>query len=51
MKDDSFSIQNFEYFVPYDFIQIVPACGPNTYQIIYAETFKRLPMSASVMVT
>ena len=26
------------YFVPYDFVQISPACGPNTYQIMYGET-------------
>ena len=25
-------------FVPYDFVQISPACGPNTYQIMYGET-------------
>ena len=30
--------QNFEYFVPYDLVQILPACGPNTYQIMYGET-------------
>ena len=30
--------QNFEYFVSYDFVQISPACGPNTYQIVYGET-------------
>ena len=24
----------------YDFVQISPACGPNTYQIIYEETSK-----------
>ena len=23
---------------PYDFVQILPACGLNTYQIMYAET-------------
>ena len=22
----------------YDFVQISPACGPNTYQIMYGET-------------
>ena len=30
--------QNFVYFGPYDFVQISPACGPNTYQIMYGET-------------
>ena len=25
-------------FGPYDFVQISPACGPNTYQIMYGET-------------
>ena len=30
--------QNFEYFVPHDFVQISPACGPNVYQIMYGET-------------
>ena len=29
---------NFEKFGPYDFVQIYPACGPNTYQIMYGET-------------
>ena len=24
--------QNFEFFVLYDFVQMLPACGPNTYQ-------------------
>ena len=28
---------NFVYFVPYDFIQILPARGPNTYEIMYGE--------------
>ena len=28
----------FVYFGPYDFVQIPPACGPNTYQIMYGET-------------
>ena len=30
--------QNFVYFGPYDFVQIPPACDPNTYQIMYGET-------------
>ena len=30
--------QNFVYFVPCDFVQISPACGLNTYQIMYGET-------------
>ena len=30
--------QNFVYFEPYDFVQISPACGLNTYQIMYGET-------------
>ena len=30
--------QNFVYFGPYDFVQISPACGPNTYQIMYGMT-------------
>ena len=30
--------QNFVYFGPYNFVQISPARGPNTYQIMYAET-------------
>ena len=29
--------QNFVWFGPYDFVQISPACGPNTYQIMYVE--------------
>ena len=29
--------QNFAWFGPYDFLQISPACGPNTYQIMYGE--------------
>ena len=33
------------YFGPYNFVQISPACGPNTYQIMYGETL-RLSMSA-----
>ena len=27
--------QNCVYFVPFDFVQISPACGPHTYQIMY----------------
>ena len=30
--------QNFVHFVPYDFVTISPACGLNTYQIMYGET-------------
>ena len=30
--------QNFECFVPYDFVQILQACVPNTYQIMYGMT-------------
>ena len=30
--------QNFVFFEPYDFVQISPVCGPNTYQIMYGET-------------
>ena len=30
--------QNFVNFGPYDFVQISPACSPNTYQIMYGET-------------
>ena len=30
--------QNFVNFGPYAFVQISPACGPNTYQIMYGET-------------
>ena len=30
--------QNFVWFGPYDFVKIKPACGPNTYQIMYGET-------------
>ena len=33
-----------------NFVQIVPACGPNTSQIMYGEILK-LPVSASAMVT
>ena len=29
---------NFVYLVPYDFVQISPACILNTYQIMYGET-------------
>ena len=29
--------QNFVYFGAYDFVQISPECGPNTYQIMYGE--------------
>ena len=30
--------QNFVWFGPYDFVQSSPACGSNTYQIMYGET-------------
>ena len=30
--------QNFVYFLPYDIVQISPACVPNIYQIMYGET-------------
>ena len=30
--------QNFVWLGPYEFVQISPACGPNTYQIMYGET-------------
>ena len=30
--------QNFAHFGPYDLVQILSVCGPNTYQIIYGET-------------
>ena len=29
--------QNFVHLLPYDFVQISPACGPNNYQIMYGE--------------
>ena len=29
--------ENFVYSVSYDFVKISPACGPNTYQIMYEE--------------
>ena len=35
-------------FRPYDFVQILPECGPNTYNV-WRDL--RLPMSASAMVT
>ena len=37
-KQKQKTAQNFEYFIPYDFVQISPACGPNTYLIMYGET-------------
>ena len=40
--------KNDVHFELYD-VQISPAFGPNTYQIMYGET--RLSMSASAMVT
>ena len=30
--------KNRVYIGPYDFVQISPACGPNTYQIMYGLT-------------
>ena len=30
--------QNFVDFVPYDFVKISQACGPNSYQIMHGET-------------
>ena len=30
--------QNFVLFGPYDLVQISPACGLNTYQLMYGET-------------
>ena len=30
--------KNFVWFGPYDFVQITPACGPNTKQIMHGET-------------
>ena len=30
--------QNFVYFVPYHFVQILPARGSNTYQVMYGES-------------
>ena len=30
--------QKFKWFGPYDFVQILPACSSNTYQIMYGET-------------
>ena len=38
--------QSFVQFGPIDFVQMSPASGPNTYQIMYGE---RLSMSASAM--
>ena len=32
--------QNSVHFRPYDLVQISPECGPNTYQIMYKETFE-----------
>ena len=29
--------QNFVYFVPCDFVKILPACGPHAYQIMCGE--------------
>ena len=29
--------QNFMHFLPYDFIQISPTCGPNSYHIMYGQ--------------
>ena len=30
--------QNFVNFLPYDCVQVLSSCGPNTYQIMYGET-------------
>ena len=30
--------QNFVHFGPYDLVQILPICGPLTYQIMYRES-------------
>ena len=30
--------ENFVYFILYDFVEISPAGGPNTYQIMYGKT-------------
>ena len=32
--------QGFVHFGPYDLIQISPACAPNTYRIMYGETYR-----------
>ena len=42
--------QIFVYFVPSDFVQILPACGPYTYQIMYGGT-SDFQYEASIMVT
>ena len=42
--------QNFVHFGPYDLVQILPVCGPNTGQVMYGETLDRLPVSAFAMV-
>ena len=34
-----YKAKNLVYFGPYNFVQISQACGPNTYQITYEETF------------
>ena len=41
--------QNFVYFIEYNFVYISPACGPNTYQIMFGDV--ELSMSASVKAT
>ena len=40
--------QNIVYFVPHGFVQISPACNPNTYQNVWRDF--RPPMSVSVTV-
>ena len=30
--------EKFVYFGRFDFVQISPACSPNTYQVMYGET-------------
>ena len=39
LKNSSFCQKhhNFVHFRPYDLVQILPACGLNTYQIMYGE--------------
>ena len=36
--------QNFVHFRPYELVQILPACGPNTHQNVWRDF--RLPVSA-----
>ena len=39
--------QNFVHFLPYNFVQISPACSPNAYQIMYGELFQTSDVSVS----